>query len=386
MDNILSSAVVDVINRQSLEKKLKSGKKLRIKFGADPSAPNLHLGHLVVLEQLRRFSEAGHKVVFLIGDFTAMIGDPTGRNKMRPQLTPEQIKANVKTYVSQVALILDISKIEIRYNSEWLGKLKVEDWLKTMARFSVNNILERDDFSARIKDKHSLGVHEIMYPILQAYDSVALKADVEIGGTDQRFNILAGRELQRKLDMPPQDAVLLDLLVGTDGVKKMSKSVGNTIDFTDSAENIFGKVMSIPDSAVKAYARLVLNKTLDDLQKEAGDKHPMAVKKELARQIVEKLHHSSGQLARAHFERVVGRREAPEEIEEIVVRKELTLKDIILKHGLVASASQLMRLTGQKAVHIDDKVIGRGDIYLPLDRKEQVIKIGRRGYWKIIIK
>lgn len=386
MDNILSPAVVDVISRQSLEKKLKSGKKLRIKFGADPSAPNLHLGHLVVLEQLRRFSEAGHKVIFLIGDFTAMIGDPTGRNKMRPQLSHEQIKANVKTYVSQVSLILDISKIEIRYNSEWLGKLKLSDWLKTMSQFSVNNILERDDFKARIKDKQSLGVHEIMYPIMQAYDSVALKADLEIGGTDQRFNILAGRELQRKFDMPPQDAVLLDLLVGTDGVKKMSKSVGNTIDFTDSAENIFGKVMSIPDGVMKTYARLVLNKTLDDLQEEAGDKHPMAVKKELARQIVEKLHHSSGQLARAHFEQVVGRREAPEKVEEIVVQNNQTLKDVIIKHGLVASASQLMRLVEQKAVRIDDKVISKGNIYLSLERNEQVLRIGRRGYWKIVLK
>ena len=386
MKDVLSPAVADVISRASLEKKLKAGKKLRVKFGADPSAPNLHLGHLVALDQLRRLSNAGHKVIFLIGDFTAQVGDPSGRNKMRPALTSAQIKANVKTYLSQVALVLDIDKIEIRYNSEWFSKMRFDDWLKILASFSVNNILERDDFSKRLKEKQSLGVHEVMYPVLQAYDSVALKADVEVGGTDQRFNILSGRELQRKMDLPPQDVILLDLLVGTDGVKKMSKSVGNTIDLTDSAEDIFGKTMSIPDGVVKMYARLVLGKTVDTLKRETGDSHPMAIKKELARQIVEKLHHTNGRLAQAHFERVVGRREVPEKIEEITVGSGDTLKDIILKHGLVASASQLMRLIEQKAVRINDKTISKGELYLPLERLEQIIQIGKRGYWKVLNK
>jgi tyrosyl-tRNA synthetase len=385
MKDVLSPAVTDVISRPNLEKKLRSGKKLRVKFGADPSAPNLHLGHFVALDQLRRLSEAGHKVIFLIGDFTALIGDPTGRNKMRPALTTEQVKHNVKTYLDQVALILDIKKIEIRYNSEWLAKFKLEEWLKILGQFSANNILERDDFAKRLKEKQTLGMHELMYPIMQAYDSVMLKADVEVGGTDQRFNMLAGRELQRKMDQAPQDVVLVSLLVGTDGERKMSKSLDNTVDLTDAPENMFGKIMSIPDETVKEYARLVLGVAMSDLQKKAGDQHPMAVKKELAREIVEKFYHGSGQLAQDHFERVVGRKEIPDhgKIPQYVVQGNESLKSVLLNAVAVSSGTQVMRLVEQKAIRIDDKVIGKSDLYRPVERKEQIIKIGKRKYLKV---
>lgn len=382
---ILTPAVSDVIDRDSLSKKIASGKKLKIKYGADPSAPNLHLGHFVALEQLRRFSEAGHEVIFLIGDYTGLIGDPTGRNKARPALTPAQIAKNVKTYLAQVALVLDLKKIKVRYNSEWYKKLAFDNLLALLGNFSTNQILERDDFAKRIKAGVSLGMHEVMYPVMQAYDSVVLESDVELGGTDQRFNMLAGRDLQRKMSRPIQDVVIMDLLVGTDGTQKMSKSIGNTIDLTDSAEDMFGKTMSIPDKAVKDYARLVLGWSMDDLKRKAGDDHPMTIKKALAYGMVSRFYAKEADAAREHFERVVGRGEVPSEdmVAVAETKKGTTIKEVIMANDLAASASQLERLATQGGVKLDGQLVGKDDLRQTLGVGEYLLKIGKRQFLKV---
>lgn len=385
MNNILLPAMSEVIERSSLERKLSSGKKLRIKLGVDPSAPDLHLGHYIVLKQLCQFKKAGHKIIFLIGDFTAQIGDPSGRKTERPVLSAEQIKNNVKTYLDQVSLAININDIEIRYNSEWYSKMNLGEWLKILQKFSVNYIFERDDFSKRIKEGLSLGMHETMYPIMQAYDSVQLKADVEIGGTDQKFNILAGRALQRKMDLPMQDVVIMKLLVGTDGEKKMSKSIGNYIGLTFSAEDMFGKVMSIPDSAMADYAKLVLQKSIADIEKEIGNDHPMAVKKQIAYEIVEIFHPGSGDSAKASFERIFSKKKEPENIKVVSVgaHREV-LKDILIEAGLVSSVSELMRLVEQGAVKMNERLIKPEDIRSSIPKGEHSIKIGSRRFIKII--
>jgi len=355
MDNLLQKAVDEVIDQSSLRGKLQSGKKLRIKLGVDPSAPDLHLGHYIVLRQLCQFKKAGHKIIFLIGDFTAQIGDPSGRKTERPVLTAEQVKNNVKTYLDQVSLAIDINDIEIRYNSEWYSKMNLGEWLKILQKFSVNYIFERDDFSKRIKEGLSLGMHETMYPIMQAYDSVQLKADVEIGGTDQKFNILAGRALQRKMDLEAQDVIVMKLLVGTDGKKKMSKSVGNYIGLTFSAEDMFGKVMSIPDSAMADYAKLVLQKSITDIEKEIGSDHPNLIKRKIAREIVDIFHPGSGDAAEASFVRVFSQRVYPDKgLCLRVPAKGRTYKDIIIEDSRIKSSSELRRRVSQGGVKINN--------------------------------
>lgn len=380
--SILTAAVSEVIERKSFDEKIKSGRSLRIKLGVDPSSPNLHLGLFVILKQLKRFIEAGHKVIFLVGDFTATIGDPSGRNKERPMLSEEQVKANLKTYIDQVALVLDPKSIEIRFNSEWYKKMTLADWLKLAEKFTANQILERDDFTKRLKEKQSLGIHEMMYPIMQAYDSVMLKADVEIGGTDQRFNMLAGRLLQRKMDLPCQDVIMMHLLVGTDGKKKMSKSVGNTIDLTDSPENIFGLVMSISDETVSQYAKLVLDMTVAELSKLAGSDHPKEIKEQLAYEIVELLSPGCGRQAREHFDRVHGNKKAPENITSKKINKDESLKSYLLRHGVVASSSELQRLAMQNAVRINGQIASWQDLSShPQDNS--IVKIGKLKFVKI---
>ena len=254
--HLLTHQVDTVVVKESLEKKLKSGKQLRVKFGADPSRPDLHIGHAVVLRKLREFQELGHTVIFLIGDFTALIGDPSGKSKTRPMLSAKEIKANAKTYLAQVGKVLDIKKCEVRYNSEWLGKMKAADFIHLVSQFTAARILERDDFSKRMKEHADVHMHELLYPMLQAQDSIALDADVELGATDQTFNLLAGRELQRKMGMAEQDVMTTKILVGTDGVQKMSKSHDNYIGLTDSADDMYGKTMSVPDSALPNWLDL----------------------------------------------------------------------------------------------------------------------------------
>ena len=289
--HIISSGTAQIVPESALLEKLKRGKPLNIKLGVDPTAPDIHIGHAVPLRKLRQFQDLGHEVTLIIGDGTALIGDPSGRNSTRPQLSREQIKANAETYVNQAFKILDPEKTTLRYNSEWILSLNMEELLKLMAQFTVARILERDDFHNRYTSNLPISLHEFMYPVMQAYDSVVIKADVELGGTDQLFNLLAGRELMEKLGMEPQVCLTLPLLEGTDGVKKMSKSYGNYIGLTDEPSDMFGKVMSIPDELMVKYYRLASTESVSKIDAiEAGlandELHPNKVKRALARNIV----------------------------------------------------------------------------------------------------
>lgn len=293
--HIIKSGTAQIVPEAALLEKLKRGVPLNIKLGVDPTAPDIHIGHAVPLRKLRQFQDLGHQVTLIIGDGTALIGDPSGRNSTRPQLSREQIQENAQTYVDQAFKILDPEKTVLRYNSEWILDLNMESLLKLLANFTVARILERDDFHNRYTSGQSISLHEFLYPVMQAYDSVVIKADVELGGTDQLFNLLAGRELMEKMGMEPQVCLTLPLLEGTDGVKKMSKSYGNYIGLTDEPADMFGKVMSIPDELMVKYYRLASTESVDEIDKiEAGlaadELHPNKVKRALARNIVAAYH------------------------------------------------------------------------------------------------
>src|SRR3989344_1762935 len=290
-DLVLTWAVAEIINKASLVKRLESKKKLVVKFGVDPTKPDLHLGHALSLHKLRQFQELGHDTILLIGDFTTKIGDPSGRNSARPVLTDDEIQANLKTYIDQAKLIIDPKKTKIRFNSEWLSKVSYADFIKVAMQVSVQTLLEREDFANRMTSGHSLALHELFYPITQALDSVVMKADVEIGGWDQRLNMLMGRELQKKSGQPPQDVVAMKALVGTDGERKMSKSFDNYVGLTESSDQMFGKLMSIPDQLTDQYAELAAFLGSDEIK--ALPKHPRDRKARVAEKIVELYHGGS---------------------------------------------------------------------------------------------
>ena len=303
--------------RQKLALSKKEGRPLNIKLGFDPTAPDLHLGHAVVLRKLRDFQEARHRVIIIIGDFTASIGDPTGRNKMRPPLSPEEIEENSATYISQLGLVVDTDRVEIRRNSEWLGKLDLREVIKLISKVTVAQIMQRDDFKKRIKADLPIHVHEILYPILQGYDSVMVNADIELGGTDQLFNNLMGRTLQEAYGMEAQAVITSPLLVGLDGSEKMSKTGGNAVGLTEAPENMYGKIMSLPDDMILEYLRMTTDfdapKRADLLDALAGQTNPMMLKKEIAANIVAQYHsQEAAAKAAAHFERTVQRREPTE--------------------------------------------------------------------------
>ncbi len=353
IESILTRNVSDVILRESLTRKLYSGKKLRVKLGADPTAPDLHLGHAVLLWKLREFQDAGHKIVFIIGDFTASVGDPSGRSQARPVLNETEIKQNAKTYFTQVGKILDVKKIEVRRNSEWLGKLSLRGWLKVLERFTVSRLLERDDFEKRLKSGQEVWLHEVMYPLLQAYDSVAVRADVELGGGDQLFNLLAGRALQEKSGQPPQDILVTDYVVGLDGEKKMSKSLGNYIGIVERPEMMFGKVMSLPDELMLSYFRLATRRSEDEIKffarrLEKGE-NPRDVKLDLASDIVTLYHGAKLALrARAEFIKVFSRKETPSSMgERQIAEGSYEAAALLLTLGLAKSRSEARRLIEQ---------------------------------------
>ena len=306
--HIIQSGAAQIVPEKALMDKLKRGKPLNIKLGVDPTAPDIHLGHAVPLRKLRQFQDLGHQVTLIIGDGTALIGDPSGRNSTRPQLTREQIKENAQTYVDQAFKVLDPEKTTLRYNSEWILSLGMEDLLKIASNFTVARILERDDFHNRYTSELPISLHEFLYPIMQAYDSVVIKADVELGGTDQLFNLLAGRELMEKMGMEPQVCLTLPLLEGTDGVKKMSKSYGNYVGLTDDANDMFGKVMSIPDELMVKYYRLASTLSVAEIDQleadlKADKLHPNKVKRALARNIVTAYHdEAAAEQAEADFD------------------------------------------------------------------------------------
>jgi len=389
---LIRRGVVEIIPEDTLIKKLENSKKhntpLIIKLGCDPSRPDLHIGHGVVLRKLRHFQDLGHQVVLLIGDFTAMIGDPSGQNKTRPSLSLEEAKANAESYVNQSKVILDIDSLKILYNYEWLNKMNFSDVIKLASKYTVARMLERDDFTKRYQSETPILLHEFLYPLAQGMDSVELKADVELGGTDQKFNLLVGRDLQREYGQEPQCIITLPLLEGTDGVEKMSKTYKNEIGLLDSPEDKYGKIMSISDDMIVKYFRLAAD--ADDQKVEAiksllsdSKTNPRDVKRELGRAIV-KLYHGAdeAQAAEQHFDKVIVQKGIPDEIDEVELKSDQLLLDIITNAGLTKSKGEARRLIKQNAVKLDGAVCK--DINQKLHAgKESVIKVGKRRFLKV---
>ena len=379
--------------RKRLEKALTEDRPLRVKLGMDPSSPDLHLGHTVVLSKLRTLLELGHVPIFLVGDFTARIGDPTGKKKTRPALTTEEVEANAKTYVDQVAKVLDVEKAEIRFNSEWMDPFSPTDFVRLCSQQTVARLLERDDFSKRYAAGEPIAVHEFLYPFVQAYDSVALEADVELGGTDQTFNMLMGRDIQRHYEQAPQAVLTFPLLVGTDGREKMSKSLGNGISIMDAPEDIYGKVMSISDGVMLDYIRILgagdtewASLAIGAEEQRAGTGNPMQLKQSLARQVVTRLGDAAAaDAAQAHFQRVVQSRDVPAEIPEYKLalegRTEAGLLEALEAAGLTKSRGEARRLIQQGAVSMDGTRVE--DVGAVLERGFYQLKVGKRRYLKL---
>ena len=391
----IASGAADIVPEAALRTKLARGRSLTVKLGVDPTAPDLHLGHAVPLRKLRQFQDLGHRVVLIIGDFTALIGDPSGRSTTRPALTPEQIEANATTYIEQAFKVLDPDRTTMRRNSEWLGELHFADILKLTSQFTVARILERDDFQKRYREGVGISLHELLYPMAQAYDSVAIEADVELGGTDQLFNLLAGRELMEKLGMEPQVCLTLPLLEGTDGVQKMSKSYGNYVGLTDAPEEMFGRVMSIPDGLMVKYYRLCTSLGVAEVDSiEAGlaegSLHPGGVKRRLAREIVTLYHDESAATgAEEAFDRVFKRHEAPEDVPTVTIEPTdpAHLPAVLKAAGLAPTTSEARRLIDGGGVRIDGApvVLPPGVYDLPwAELVGRVLQAGKRRYARIV--
>lgn len=377
MDLLLNRAVEEIIDKRHLEQALKSGHKLRVKLGIDPTAPDIHLGHTVPLCKLKQFQDLGHKIVLIIGDFTAQIGDPSGRSETRRVLTEKEVKTNLKKYLQQAGKIIDVKKAEVRYNSEWYKKGGLKLLLELAKKISVQQILERDDFQKRIKEGNEISLLEEIYPLLQGYDSVAVRADVEIGGTDQKFNMLMGRRVQRAFGVPEQNIITLQLIEGTDGVRKMSKSYGNYIAVDEKPDEMFGKVMSIPDNLIDKYFILL---TDIDQPKNLG---PRDAKLLLAGTIVSMYHSPAiAKKAGENFIKVFSKKELPENLPRLKLKTEnLKLTELLFQAG-VPSKSEARRLILQKAVEIDGAVKTDPNEKLNL-RGGEVLKIGKRKFFKI---
>jgi tyrosyl-tRNA synthetase len=382
----LRKGMAEIIREEELRERLAGGRKLRVKAGFDPTAPDLHLGHTVLLRKLKHFQDLGHTVIFLIGDFTALIGDPSGRNVTRPPMTREQIEANAETYKAQVFKILDRERTEVRFNSEWLGKMKfIEDVIPLCSRYTVARLLEREDFAKRFREGQPISVHELLYPLAQAYDSVALQADVEMGGTDQKFNLLVGREIQRDYGQPPQIVATMPLLEGLDGVQKMSKSLGNYIGITEPPEVMYRKVMQISDELMYRYYELLTDLSLAEIAQLKTQMHPMQAKKDLARRIVADFHSpEAAERAAEEFRRVVQEKEVPEGIPAVplpngarsagVVRMDKLLPQI----GLADSVSDATRKIKAGAVEVNG--VRHRDLGLKLEGTagQLLIQVGKK--------
>lgn len=381
---------------EKIKKSIQTNKPLHIKLGLDPTAPDIHLGHTVVLQKLRQFQELGHKVTIILGDYTGRIGDPTGKSETRKQLTEEEVKANARTYEEQIFKILDKDKTNVVFNSQWLAPLTFEDVIKLAAKYTVARMLERDDFSKRFKNELPISIHEFFYPLMQGYDSVALEADVELGGTDQKFNLLMGRHLQKEYGQETQVALMMPILEGLDGVQKMSKSLGNYIGVNESAREMYGKTMSIADELMIRYFELVTpvtNEEIKDLKQglQDGSIHPRDLKMRLAREIVSFYHDAeAAQRAEEEFKNIFQKKELPDEIPEYrLYSSELEdgriwLPKLLTLAGLVAGTSEGKRLIQQGAVKIDDeKITDAGINFSP--RSGIIIKAGKRKFAKIIV-
>jgi len=398
---IIKRGTEEIISEKELIKKIEKSKKekrpLRVKQGFDPNAPDIHLGHTVGLRKMRQFQDLGHDIYFLIGDFTGMIGDPSGKSVTRKQLTEEEVKKNAETYKKQVFKILNPEKTKVVFNSHWLGKLSFLEVLKVCSKYTVARMLERDDFSTRYKEGKPIGIHEFMYPLMQGYDSVAIQADIELGGTDQKFNLLVGRDIQREYNQEPQVIITLPLLEGTDGIEKMSKSLNNYIGINEPPQEMYGKAMSVPDNLMTKYFELVTDVSLDEINKiktglESNDLHPRDVKKRLAREIVQLYHgQSAAIMAEEEFEKVFKNKLYPEEIKILEIKKDV-LKDgkrgivnLVKDSGILGSTGEAIRMVRQGGVRVNGEKISDPHIDLTVE-EGMILKIGRLSFIKIVIK
>ncbi|MCI0499652.1 MAG: tyrosine--tRNA ligase [Planctomycetales bacterium] len=392
---LLKRGTVEVFREDELAQRLaeaaKEGRQLRAKLGMDPTAPDIHLGHTVVLRKLRQFQDLGHKAVLIIGDYTARIGDPTGQNTTRPMLSPEQIKQNAQTYFEQAGKILDMSpdKVEVRYNSEWLADLRLADIIKLTASMTVARMLERDTFEIRYKKGEPIGVHEFLYPLMQGFDSVAIKSDVELGGTDQTYNNLVGRDLQKIDGQKPQIVITMPILVGLDGVLKMSKSKGNYIGVTDSPTDMFGKTMSIPDALMENYYTLLTDIPADEIKVlcDAAKTHPKEAKVRLGKLIVKQFYGvEAAETAAAEFERVFAQNQLPDDMPEVPVAAEpMMVSKLLMQCGLVATGGEARRMCIQGGVRINDERIADPSTQIaPVEG--MVVQVGKRKFAKLKIK
>ena len=390
IQDLLDRGTVDVIVRDELEKKLKGKKKLRIKLGIDPTGSVLHLGHAVVLRKLKQFQDLGHQVIFLIGDFTARIGDPTGRSKERPPLTDEEIKANMQSYVDQAATILDMSKVEVRYNSEWLGEMSFKDVVVLASRVTFAQVAQRADFKERIENDVDLTFHEFMYPIMQGYDSVALKADVELGGTDQKFNLLMGRQIQKRYDQEPQAIMTCPILEGLDGVQKMSKSMNNYIGVQDEPNEMYGKIMSLPDDLIFRYFELVTEMDLSEIEAMRtllkNGENPKNVKMRLGRTIVSQFHGDrEASAAETHFTKVFSEHQLPDTIPEwTATSKSMSILALLYESKLAPSKGEARRLIEGNGVKLDSERVSDVELIVPIPKQGVLVQVGKRRFLKVI--
>jgi tyrosyl-tRNA synthetase len=394
----LRKGVAEIVPEEELKQKLansvQTGKPLRVYLGVDPTAPDIHLGHTVVLRKLKHFQDMGHTAIFMIGDFSAMIGDPTGQSETRPPLSKEQVDANARTYLEQVYKILDRKKTEVRYNSEWLGKMSSYDVVRLCAHYRLARMLEREDFRSRLDANLPIAVHELLYPLLTAYDAVMLRSDVELGATEQKLNILVHREIQREYGVMPEVAVTLPILVGLDGERKMSKSLGNYVAITEAPEEMFGKLMSIPDELMWSYYELVTDRTPQEIaalkeQVKSGALHPMDAKMRLAEEVVSGFHGAeAGRKAAENFQRVFRDRQAPTEapVQKIPVGPARKLTALLTELKLVPSKSEAERLIKQRGVEIDGVVVEDPRKEMDLTKPgEFLLRAGKKKFLRIIV-
>jgi tyrosyl-tRNA synthetase len=390
---VIRRGAEEILIEEELIQKLKSGRPLRVKAGFDPTAPDLHLGHTVLLNKMRQLQDLGHEILFLIGDFTGMIGDPSGKNETRPPLTREQVQQNSLTYQQQVFKVLDPQKTKIMFNSEWMNKLSPADLIKLAATHTVARMLERDDFHKRYTAGQAIAIHEFLYPLLQGYDSVAMKADIELGGTDQKFNLLMGRELQKHFGQTPQVIITLPLLPGLDGVRKMSKSLNNYIGIDETAEQIFGKIMSISDETMWLYYELISFRSLEEIQKlrddAASGMNPRDIKFLLAEEIAARFHNTdAAKRAREQFVSQFQKGQVPDEMKEIeleVGEKGMLIGHIIKAAGLAPSGSEANRLDEGGGVRVDSEKVPDKNFLLTA-KKTIILQVGKRRFARIILK
>jgi len=388
ISRLLKRGVAEIIIKEEMVELLRSGKQLRLKEGFDPSFPDIHLGHMVTLKKLRQFQDLGHKVILIVGDWTAQIGDPSGVSITRPMLSKEEVQANAKTYMEQFFKIVDRARTEVRWQSEWFGEFTLADVIQLTSKFTIAQLMAREDFSNRYNAGRPIALTEFLYPLLQAYDSVVIRADVEFGGIDQTFNLLMGRELQSMMGQPPQQCFMTPLLVGTDGTQKMSKSLGNYIGIAEPPNEIYGKIMSIPDHLITDYFELVTDVPDDELEKlrqalNNKTANPMVLKKRLAREIVTQLYNQkAASQAEEHFTRVFQGREVPEEMPEFRAQPDgISLRELLVQTNLAGSLSEAKRLISQGAVSIDGKKISDNKANI---RNSSVVKMSRH-FVKVII-